>query len=154
MAISKALDVSPMYLMDGEEPNVEFVPHIQAPLFASVSAGLGSTREEAIGTYPCVVSNKEEAENTFCVIVSGDSMSPEINDGDIIQVRRQTSVDSGDIAIIVVDDTDYFVKKVDYGVDYIRLISLNKDYEPIIFKDAEVLRCDVRGKVIGSFKRW
>lgn len=153
-AIAKALGVSAEYLMGWEEkPNAEFVPSINAPLFASVSAGFGSTQEEAIGTYPCVVSSKEEADNTICLIVNGNSMSPKIEDGDIIQVKRQTSVDFGDIAVVRVDD-EHFVKKVEYGADYIRLVSINEEYEPKVLYGKDVLRCSVEGKVIGSFKRF
>lgn len=161
-AIAKALGVSAEYLIGWAEepenekeegPNAEFVPTVNAPLFASVSAGFGTTREEAIGTFPCVVRSEEEAENTLCVIVSGNSMYPEINNGDIIQVRRQPSVDYGDIAVVRVDG-EYFVKKVEYGPEYIRLVSINEDYEPIILKGAELLSCSVVGKVIGSFKRF
>lgn len=139
--------------LNAELPNAEFVPTIHAPLFASVSAGFGSTREEAIGTFPCVVRSEEEAENTLCVIVSGDSMYPDINNGDIIQVRRQTSVDYGDIAVVSIDG-EHFVKKVEYGADYIRLVSLNEKYPPRVLKGAEVLSCSVVGKVVGSFKRF
>lgn len=150
--IAKVLDVSPSYLMDGEEkehpqPNATPSPYLNAPLFASVSAGFGTSRDEAIGTYPCVVSSEDEAYNTLCVIVEGDSMSPKIENGDIIQVRRQSSVDSGDIAVVQLDRQDFYVKKVEYGADYIRLVSLNANYPPIILKGAEVLRCDVKGKV-------
>ena len=136
------------------EPNASFVPSIQAPLFESVSAGLGTTKAEPIGTFPCVVKTQEEAENTLCVIVEGDSMSPDIENGDIIQVRKQTSVDNGDTAVILLDDTDFFVKKVEYGVDYIRLISLNKNYQPIILKGADVQRCFVLGKVMARTRRY
>lgn len=147
---SKALNLDNL---SPEAPNVEFVPQINAPLFASVSAGFGSTREEAIGTFPCVVRSAEEAENTLCVIVSGDSMYPDINNGDIIQVRRQTSVDYGDIAVVRIDG-EHFVKKVEYGPDYIRLVSINEKYAPRVLKGPEVLSCSVVGKVIGSFKRF
>lgn len=151
-AIAKALGVSPVYLMDGEE--AENIANFYAPLFASVSAGLGSTRTEPLGYHPCVVSSQAEAENTFCVIVNGDSMSPDIKDGDIIQIRKQSSVDYGDIAVVTLDETEHLVKKVEYGENYIRLISLNTAYEPIVLLGSDVLRCSVEGKVIGSFKRF
>lgn len=153
LALAKALDVTPQYLMDGIEPNAEFTPFVQVPLFDSISAGLGTTRDEPIGTHPVVVHSKEEAENTLCVTVSGDSMSPRIENGDIIQIRQQRSVDSGDLAAVLLDDANYFVKKVEYGADYIRLISLNPDYKPIVLRGAEVQRCFVLGKVMTITKR-
>lgn len=156
LPVEQLIDDSKALNLDGkqsESSNAEFVPTVNAPLFASVSAGFGSTREEAIGTFPCVVRSEEEAANTLCVIVSGNSMAPTINDGDIIQVRRQTSVDYGDLAVVMVDG-EHFVKKVEYGADYIRLVSLNEEYPPRVLRGREVLSCSVVGKVIGSFKRF
>ena len=152
--LAKALNVSEAWLMGYDiEPNATFTPFIQAPLYESISAGLGTTKSEPIGTHPCVVHNQEEAENTLCVIVEGDSMSPKIENGDIVQIRQQRSVDSGDIAAVLLDNEDYFVKKVEYGTDYIRLISINQNYKPITLKGAEVQRCFVLGKVVTITKR-
>lgn len=154
--LAEVLDVSPSVIAGYEEdvqPNAEFSPFVQAPLFDSISAGLGTTRREPIGTYPVVVHSREEAENTLCVTVSGDSMSPKIENGDIVQIRQQRSVDSGDLAAVLLDNADYFVKKVEYGADYIRLISLNQNYSPILLKGADVQRCFVLGKVMSITKR-
>jgi repressor LexA len=149
LAIAKALNVAPQYLMDGIEPNAEIPSQTQVPLFASVSAGFGSTREEAIGSFPVTNGGKD----VIAVLVSGDSMSPTIADGDTIIVKRQTSVDYGDIAVVRVDE-EHFVKKVEYTPEYIRLVSLNEKYPPIVLTGKDVLRCSVEGKVIGSYKRW
>lgn len=148
-AIAKVLNVTPQFLMDGIEPNAEIPEQIQVPLFASVSAGFGSTREEAIGTFPVTGVTGD----IIAVLVSGDSMSPTIADGDTIIVRRQTSVDYGDIAVVRVDD-EHFVKKVEYTPEYIRLVSLNDKYPPLVLVGKDILRCSVEGKVIGSYKRW
>lgn len=152
--IAKVFDVSPSYLMDGEEkerpqPNASIPTQTQVPLFASVSAGFGSTQEDEIGTFPFAGNTQD----VIAVLVSGDSMTPDIADGDTIIVKRQSSVDYGDIAVVRVDG-EHFVKKVEYTPEYIRLISLNKEYKPIILSGKEMLRCSVEGKVIGSYKRW
>lgn len=131
------------------EGNAEIPSQTQVPLFASVSAGFGSTREEAIGSFPVTNGGKD----VIAVLVSGDSMSPTIADGDTIIVKRQTSVDYGDIAVVRVDE-EHFVKKVEYTPEYIRLVSLNEKYPPIVLTGKDVLRCSVEGKVIGSYKRW
>ena len=152
--LAKALNVTEAWLMgyDVGTP-IDYISSINAPLYASVSAGFGRTDEEYIGTFPCVVTNQDEARNTLCAIVSGDSMSPKIENGDIIQIRKQSSVDSGDLAVVLIEGTEHFVKKVEYGVDYIRLISLNDNYKPIIFKGADVQKVYVEGKVMAIVKR-
>lgn len=130
-------------------PNASIPTQTQVPLFASVSAGFGSTQEDEIGTFPF----SGNTQDVIAVLVSGDSMTPDIADGDTIIVKRQSSVDYGDIAVVRVDG-EHFVKKVEYTPEYIRLISLNKEYKPIILSGKEMLRCSVEGKVIGSYKRW
>ena len=149
-AIADALGKTEAWLMGYDiESNAEIPSQTQVPLFASVSAGFGSTREEAIGSFPVTNGGKD----VIAVLVSGDSMSPTIADGDIIIVKRQTSVDYGDIAVVRVDE-EHFVKKVEYTPEYIRLVSLNEKYPPIVLTGKDVLRCSVEGKVIGSYKRW
>jgi len=119
-----------------------------APLFESVSAGFGVTAvNEIVGYIPVIICSDDEAADTICIKVKGDSMSPKIEDGDIIQVRKQTSVDSGDIAVVLLDGSEGLVKKVEYDTEWIKLISLNMNYPPIVLKGKDVLRCAVLGKV-------
>lgn len=153
-AIAKALKTSPAALMGWEDGSaIMSTSSYEVPLYASVSAGFGSMEEEAVGTFPCIVNSPEEAKNTICVIVNGDSMAPKIENGDILQVRCQSSVDDGDIAVVLLDGMEHFVKKVEYGPDFIRLVSLNMNYKPIILEGEDVLRCYIEGKVIAVTKK-
>lgn len=78
----------------------------------------------------------------FCIEVDGQSMEPMIEDGDIILIRQQPSVDIGEIGLFTVNDKGY-VKKQGPG----RLISINKEFEDIIPGEFDTVFC--RGKVIG-----
>ena len=148
--LSDYFDVSPASFIE-EKSNIVMLDDVKlynAPLFESVSAGFGVTAlDEIIGYVPVMIASDDEAEETICIKVKGDSMSPKIEDGDIIQVRKQTSVDSGDIAVVLLDGSDGLVKKVEYTADSIRLVSLNMNYPPIILNGKDVTRCDVLGKV-------
>ncbi len=118
------------------------------PLFETVSAGFGATAlEEIVGYIPCYIENDYEAENSMCLKVWGDSMSPKIESGDIIQVLKQTSVDSGSIAVVLIDGEEGLVKRVVYGKTWIELHSLNPNYPVQRFDKAEVLRVSVVGLV-------
>lgn len=120
----------------------------QVPIYESVSAGFGTEAHNDIVEYTILpFKTKSEADETLCIRVSGDSMSPKIEDGDLIQVHKQTSVDSGDIAVVLLDGDNGLVKKVEYTEDSITLISLNLNYPPIILKGREILRVSVVGKV-------
>ena len=118
------------------------------PIFESVSAGFGVAAIDSVVDYiPLPYNNRAEANETICIRVKGDSMSPKIEDGDLIQVHKQSSVDSGDIAVVLIDDDEGFAKKVVYDTDYIQLISVNPYYPIMEFKGADVLRVSVVGKV-------
>ena len=128
-----------------------FLPESNAylvPLFESVSAGFGAYPDDKIIGYElCSIESKEEAEETLCIRVSGDSMYPKIENSDIIQVHKQESVDSGKIAVVLVDGEDALVKKVVYGSDWIELRSFNPMYPPRRFDGEAVLRVRVLGQV-------
>ena len=79
--------------------------------------------------------------------VKGDSMYPKIEDEDIVVVRKQSSVDSGQIAVVLIDNEDGLVKKVIYDKDTIELHSINPEYQTKIFNGKDVLRVSIVGLV-------
>ena len=74
-------------------------------------------------------------------------MFPTIDDGDIIQVHKQTSVDSGSVAVVLIDGEEALVKKVVYGKEWIELHSFNPMYKIMRFNGRDVLRVRVVGLV-------
>ncbi len=130
------------------------VSHIyNIPVFESVSAGFGAYASDEILDYiPVVIKNPYDVEDTIAIKVKGDSMYPKIEDGDIIIVRKQSSVDSGDIAVLLLDGEEGLVKKVVYGADWIELHSINPEYKTKRFEGRDVMRLRVVGLVIGSYK--
>ena len=118
------------------------------PLFGSVSAGFGAyASDEVLDYIPTVIRNPYEERETLAIRVAGDSMYPKIEDGDIIVVHKQESVDSGSIAVVLLDGDEGLVKRVEYGPGWIDLISINPEYPPKHFKGAEVMRLRVLGLV-------
>lgn len=118
------------------------------PLFESVSAGFGALAVNEIVDYvPLYFVSPAEAKETICIKVHGDSMYPKIEDGDIIQVHKQESVDSGSLAVVLLDGDEGLVKKVVYGETWIELHSLNPMYKPMRFNGADVERIRVVGLV-------
>lgn len=118
------------------------------PLFESVSAGFGAYPDEQVIDYiPLYIPNPHEAKETLCITVRGDSMYPKIEDGDVIQVHKQDSVDSGRIAVVLIDGMEAVVKKVTYGADWIELHSINPEYKTRRFEGQSVTRVRVLGQV-------
>ena len=118
------------------------------PLFESVSAGFGTLAVNDIVDYvPLYFASALEASQTICIKVHGDSMYPKIEDGDVIQVHKQDSVDSGSIAVVLLDNEEGLVKKVVYGETWIELHSMNPMYKTMRFNGADVKRLRVVGLV-------
>ena len=154
--LAKVLQLNPVALITGNEYEDsisanDIVPSSDIrmiPLYESVSAGFGAVANDCVIDYiPTVMHNPYEAAETIAIIVSGDSMYPKIEDGDTIVVHKQTSVDSGQIAVVLIDGEDAVVKKVKYGADWVDLISINPEYKTRHFEKEEVNRLRVLGLV-------
>ena len=117
------------------------------PILGNVSAGNGTLAYDNIIGYE-TVDEKYANENYFYLKVVGDSMSPKIEDGDLVLVHKQPSVNSGNYAVVIVDDEDGRVKIVKYGVDWIELHSINPYYPTRDFKGKDIERIRIIGKVI------
>lgn len=118
------------------------------PVFDSVSAGFGTYADDYITEYmPMYFSNPTEANESIFVTVRGDSMYPKIEDGDVVLVHKQDSVDSGAIAVVLLDGEEALVKKVIYGDTWIELHSVNPEYQTRRFEGKDVLRLQVLGLV-------
>ena len=154
--LAKILQISPIVLLgnknEDDKPNAEILSAgeniYKIPVFSSVSAGFGAYAcSDVIDYMHLYIANPADAPEMLCIKVTGDSMYPKIEDGDIIVVRKQDSVDSGSIAVVLVDGEEGFVKKVIYDNEIIELHSINPEYAPKIFKGADVLRVRVVGIV-------
>ena len=152
--LSDIFEVSPASFIDNDDPiesNATILPQEKIrmiPVYESVSAGFGSYADNYILEYiPLFISNDEEAKNTMCIKVQGNSMYPKIEDGDSIQVLKQDWCESGQVAVILIDGEDSVVKKIEYDKNSITLLSFNPEYAPRVFKGAERDRLKILGIV-------
>lgn len=152
--LSKALKMNPVSFITGEEynnSNVNPLPQhnvYMRPVYNSVAAGFGAVAQDTIVDYmPTYINCSAEQELYFWVTVTGDSMAPLIDDNSKILIKKQTSVDSGQIAVVLVDGEEAVVKKVVYDIDWIELHSVNPYYPPRRFEGAEVQRVQILGLV-------
>ena len=113
--LAKALGTTPAKLM-GWESNTTILPRenvYMRPLYDSVAAGFGVIADNTIVAYiPTYISNPLEQELYIWINVQGDSMSPLIDNGSKILIKKQDSVDSGQIAVVLIDGEDTVVKRV------------------------------------------
>lgn len=83
----------------------------------------------------------------FGLQINGDSMEPDIHNGDTVIVKRQNDAESDEIVIALVNGDDGVCKRLKKYADSIALISLNPNYEPMYFNREEIDEKPV--KIIG-----
>ncbi|MBK0348933.1 cI-like repressor [Aerococcaceae bacterium zg-ZJ1578] len=101
-------------------------------VYGAVSAGTGvELYDEVVETiqYPAPVPNHDIA-----LKVSGDSMAPLFQDGEVIFVRKKQEINNGQIGVFIVNGQG-FLKKLYKGSDAVKLISLNPNYEDIVLTE-------------------
>lgn len=117
------------------------------PVFESVSAGFGVGAVDRILAYtPIYIESDTEAAETICVQVRGDSMYPKIEDGDMVQVRKQATAETGDI-VVILDGSQAFVKRFIHGKNGVVLESLNPAYPPMRYTKEESNELHIVGVV-------
>ncbi|TFH41233.1 MAG: helix-turn-helix transcriptional regulator, partial [ANME-2 cluster archaeon] len=80
--------------------------------------------------------------------IFGNSMEPEMKDGDTILIdESQRDILAGAIYAVGVDDT-IMVKRVEKHPNKLVLLSDNKDYSPIYLQGSEINSARIIGKVI------
>ena len=93
----------------------------------------------------------------FGLRVSGDSMWPDILDGDIVIIRKTPTCDSGSIAVVYVNGYDATLKQVKFGEDgSITLQPKNPNYPPRTYspKEIEELPVSIAGVVVELRRKW
>lgn len=98
------------------------------PLLGIVKAGYNYLAQENWIGYVSVDKTVTDPENYFALKVKGDSMQPILYEDDIIIVHRQCDVDNGQIAIILINEEEATVKKINKYNDRIELIAFNSYY--------------------------
>ena len=113
--LAKALQTTPGYLMGWNEKEKELIPidinptH-KIPVLGRISAGLPLYAVENVEDY--IYTELNGGNEYFGLRVVGDSMNAaRICEGDIIIVRKQESVEDGEIAVVMVDNDDATVKR-------------------------------------------
>lgn len=136
-------------LEDKPEPR-EKPRGVKIPVLGDVAAGIPIEAVEDIIDYEEIDEDLARRGEFFGLRIKGNSMSPRIQNGDVVIVRIQPDAESGDIVIAKVNGDDACCKKLQKHDDGISLVSLNPDYEPMFFskKDIIDLPVNIIGKVM------
>ena len=124
---------------------------IVVPVLGRISAGIPlNAVQEVLGFEELPEYMDDGSSEYFGLKIRGESMCPRICDGDVIIVRKQSDVDSGDIAVVIVNGCDATCKKVLKNQTGISLMPLNPAFEPMFYSGEEIstLPVVILGKVV------
>lgn len=157
--LSKILKVSPaVFINDSIDDYNEAVnlpvmskpKGVKIPVLGYVRAGIPISAVEEILDYEEISEEMSRQGKFFALKIKGDSMEPKFSEGDVVIVQQQSTVENGDIAVVLVNGDDATVKKFYRSDSGIKLISTNPAYDPFFFTPDEVntLPVQIIGKVV------
>lgn len=154
--ICSYFDVSFDWLMGITTSRTTIIPKrtgkgVPIPVLGRVVAGIPLEAVEEIFDYEEIAPELAATGDFFALKIRGHSMEPRMLEGDVVIVRRQDDVDSGDIAIVLVNGNEATVKRVKKQEDGITLIATNTSvYEPHFYSNKEIqsLPVQILGKVV------
>lgn len=120
------------------------------PVIGRVVAGIPLDAIEEIIDYEEISEAMAKQGEFFALKVRGDSMEPKFSEGDVVIVRKQDDVESGEIAIVLVNGNEATLKRIKKFNGGINLISFNPAYDVFTYSNEEIKTLPVRiiGKVV------
>lgn len=146
--------VSPSYLLginDDEEKSDSVTKGVRIPVLGNVAAGIPITAVTDVDEWEEIPQSMANTGNYFALRIKGQSMEPRICNGDVVIVKQQSDVDTGDVAIVLVNGDEATVKEVKKLDTGIMLIGWNTAvYSPRFYsaKDIKSLPVKIIGKVV------
>lgn len=121
---------------------------VPIPVLGRVSAGMGIPAPDQIEGYIFEESSHINSGEQYAYLrVIGDSMYPEFKDGDFVLIKYCAEVENGSYAVVLIDDGDGVIKKIEYGKNKIILHSINPMYPPRVFEGPDLSRLRIFGTV-------
>ncbi len=115
------------------------------PLIGTIACGEPILAAENIEAQ---VAMPEHVSADFALRCKGDSMTgARILDGDIVYIRRQPTVENGEIAAVLIDD-EATLKRVYLSPGQLVLAPANPAYQPFVYTGAEMERVRILGKAV------
>lgn len=154
--IADALQTSPSYIMgwlDEEKNKIPSYDNIypielkKFPLLGEIACGEPIYADEDRESYVMAGANIRA---DFCLKAKGDSMTgARIMDGDIVFIRKQDTVEDGEIAAVVIDE-EATLKRVYYdrANNMIQLVAENPAYKPLVYTGSRLNEIHILGKAV------
>jgi len=142
--LAKVLGTTEAYILTGKNDDALRTKRI--PILGVVAAGEPILATESYEDY--VELGDDGIRVDFCLRVTGDSMKDaRIMDGDIVFVRRQPTVQNGEIAVVLIDD-EVTLKRVYITEQGIILKPENPAYQPMFVSHEDFRQVRILGRAV------
>lgn len=123
---------------------------VWVPVLGTVAAGTPIEAIQDVLDYEEIPTDMAAQGEYFGLVIKGQSMEPKISDGDVVIVRRQTDVENGQIAVVLVNGDEATVKRIKKRPEGLLLIPSNPTYEPMFYSNEEIEKLPVTiiGRVV------
>ncbi|MBQ4145303.1 MAG: helix-turn-helix domain-containing protein [Clostridia bacterium] len=148
--LAEIFNVSMDYLL-GRNSDYPSSNTMRIPVLGYVAAGIPIEAIEDIIDYEEIEAGQLNSNyEYFGLKIKGDSMSPRIQNGDVVIVRKQPDVDTGDVAIVCVNGDNATCKQIKKHAEGISLIPFNTAHEIKFYSNNEIesLPISIIGKVV------
>lgn len=119
----------------------------ELPIIGRIAAGEPIYADQNIEGKEMVLKTDIAGGEYFWLRVRGDSMADKIADGDLVLVRKQTTLENGQIGVVLVNGDEATIKRVYLNGDQCMLVPDNATYQPQVYPASEVI---VIGEVVRS----
>lgn len=147
--LAEVLSVSPLYVMGMIETyNMKDTIGNPIPLLGTIAAGSPILAEQNIEDY---FNLDKKIKADFCLRIQGDSMiNVNILDGDIVFIKKQESLEDGEIGAVLVDDSAT-LKRFYRENGHVILQAENPLYKPLVISKGNVI---ILGKMVASLRQY
>lgn len=126
---------------------------VKIPVLGTIAAGIPIEAIEELDSEDWEEIDEEMAATGefYALKIQGDSMEPRFTEGDVVIVRKQEDIESGEIGVVIVNGSDATVKKVMKEDNGIMLVATNNNvYTPKFYNEEQINTLPVRiiGKVV------
>jgi len=151
LKISKYFNVSVDYLLTGnEQPPQKPNKGVWIPVMGEIAAGMPIEAVENIIDYEEIDEQMASSGEHFALQIKGESMAPRFVTGDVVIVKKQPDIETGQIGIVLVNGENATVKKINKTDKGIMLIPSNPQYEAMFYSIEDILSLPVTiiGRVV------
>ena len=148
VGIETATEICKAIGIDISELTGDFRKGVKIPVLGTVPAGIPLEAIEEILEYEEISPELAKSGEYFGLKDKGDSMAPNILEGDILIIRKQEDANTGDICVVMVNGDDATVKKIKKDPKGLTLIPNNPAYDIVFYSNDEIESLPVR--VIGK----